>query len=85
MVIGAVLIKNYASLDKNEKSSRCFFLKSLPIKVLQKFCTYSKEPKRNQRGTKEEPKRNRGTEEEPKREPKLPSLANFAQQLIHQN
>jgi hypothetical protein len=43
------------------------------------------ELKRNQRGIKEEPKRNRGTKEEAKRELKLTSLANFAQQLIHQN
>jgi hypothetical protein len=44
-------------------------VKLLPIIVLQKFCTYSKEPKRNQRGTEER------TE--------LPSLAIFAQQLVH--
>ncbi len=37
--------KNYASLDKNEKSYMFFFLKLLPIKVLQKFCMYSQEPK----------------------------------------
>jgi hypothetical protein len=30
-------IKNYANLDKNEKSSTCFYLKLLHIKVLQKF------------------------------------------------
>ncbi len=42
----AVLIKIYASLDKNEKSSMCFILKLLPIIVLQKICTYSKEPKK---------------------------------------
>jgi hypothetical protein len=50
--IGAALIKNYASLDKNEKKFHVFFLKLLPIKVLQKFCTEqrgTKELKRNQR------------------------------------
>jgi hypothetical protein len=70
-MLGAVLIKNYASLDKNEKSSMCFFVKLLHIKVLQKLCTYSK-------GTKE-PKI------ELKREPKPPSLVDFVQQLLHQN
>jgi hypothetical protein len=36
LLVGAVFIKNYASLDKNEKSTTCFF-QSLPIKVLKKF------------------------------------------------
>jgi hypothetical protein len=63
----------------------------ISIKVLQKFCTTSRnqrgtkeEPKRNQRGTKEEPKRNqKATKEEPKRNqrenqnsPPLPILSN---------
>jgi hypothetical protein len=58
-MVGAVLIKNYASLDKNEKSSMCFFLKTLPIKVLQKFCTYSmdsKEPTLREQRTEERTK-----------------------------
>jgi hypothetical protein len=37
VLIGAVLLKNNASLDKNEKSSTCFFLKLLPIKELRTF------------------------------------------------
>jgi hypothetical protein len=36
-------------MNKNEKSSTCFFLKLLPIKILQKFCTYSKEVKEQKR------------------------------------
>jgi hypothetical protein len=43
--------KNYARLDKNEKSSKCFFLKLLPIKVSKNsVCTQSRE---NLKGTKE--------------------------------
>jgi hypothetical protein len=48
--------------------------------VFLKIATYQSTPKILY-GT----KRNQGTEEEPKREPELPSLANFAQQPIHQN
>ncbi len=52
-----------------KKSSTCFFLKLLPIKVLQKFCMYSIDSK----------------ERELKRELKPPSLADYVQQLLHQN
>jgi hypothetical protein len=48
----AVLMKNYASLDKNEIQFHVFFLKLLPIKVLQKFCTYLKESKGELKPTK---------------------------------
>jgi hypothetical protein len=49
-----------------------------------KITTYQSTPKILYvlKGTKEG---NQGTEEKPKREPKLPSLVNFSQQLIHQN
>ncbi len=47
--LGAVLIKNYASLDKKEKSSTCFFLKLLPFK----YSKNSVRTQRNQKGTKE--------------------------------
>jgi hypothetical protein len=61
---------------KMKTSSTCFILKLLHIKVLQKFCTYSKEPKRkkrNQRGTEEELKRN---QRENQNSPPLPFLSN---------
>jgi hypothetical protein len=50
--VGAVLIKNYASLDKNEKKFHVFFLK---IATYQ-FCTYSKDSKEPKRELKREPK-----------------------------
>jgi hypothetical protein len=50
--IGAVLIKNYASLDKNEKKFHVFFLK---------IATYQSTPK-----ILYAMKRNQGTEEEAK-------------------
>jgi hypothetical protein len=69
--VGAVLVRNYASLDKHEKKFHVFFFNSLPINILQKLCMYSMDLKESKR--------------ELKREPKTPSLADFVQQLLHQN
>jgi hypothetical protein len=46
-IVGAVLIKNYASLDKNEKKFHMFFLKIATHQSTQKFCTYSKDSTEN--------------------------------------
>jgi hypothetical protein len=53
-LIGAVLIKNYASLDKNEKKFHVFFFKLLLY--LSKYSKNSVCTQRNRRGTEEEPK-----------------------------
>jgi hypothetical protein len=68
-VIGAVLIKNYASLDKKEKKFPLFIHKITTYQSAPKNLYVLKGVKRNQRGTKEEPKKRnqRETEEEPKR------------------
>jgi hypothetical protein len=66
-IVGAVLIKNYASLDKNEKNFHVFILKIATYQSTQKILYLLKGLR------------------ELKREPKLPSLADFVNQLLHQN
>jgi hypothetical protein len=75
-MVGAVLIKNYASLDKNEKKFHVFFHKLLPIKVLQKFCVYSKEPKKEWTEPMKELKPTQNVPETYQNSPPLPILSN---------
>jgi hypothetical protein len=71
--VGAVLIKNYASLDKNEKKFHLFFLKNANYQSTRKILDVLIGMKRIQRGTNEETKWNRRENRNP---PPSPILSN---------